>query len=311
MTASSLNEAQHDGRRRNIGGSDVAALLGLSKWKSPVDLWLEKTGRAAPDDISGNPAVQAGIRMESAILNWFVDETGIEVTTTDVIHKHPEYERLVANPDGLALPIDAGVEVKTSSAWMQQDWGPYEYGSQDYGSDVPLPYVCQCLHYMSVFDVSKWYLAALIGGNDFRVYLLERDREFEKELIRRELEFIAHLDNDVPPEPTSVADVVRLHPSSAVEEILADSSIEPWLNKVSEADRNAKGWVAKKEEAKTRIADYMGDAGRLVGTDGATLVNFKDQTTTRLDTTRLKKERPEIYSEYAKVSTTRPMRLNI
>ena len=309
-----LTPDQHAARERNIGGSDVAALLGLSKWKTPVDLWMEKTGRREQEDISGNPAVQAGIRMEGAILDWFADETGKRVLRpkeNDGPWQHPEHPRLVGHADGLCVDEKAGVEIKTASAWVQQDWGVYDYGSQDYGDGVPLAYTCQCLHYMSVYDLPRWYVAVLIGGNDFRVFVLERDADFEKELLRRELEFLAHVDSDVPPEPTSVADVVSLHPMANVEQVMAGEDIEPWLNKAAEADQHQKGWKKQLDEAKTRIADYMGDAGKLVDSSGATLANFREQQSRRIDTTRLKKERPDIYDEYAKVSTTRPMRLYV
>lgn len=308
-----LTENQHAARARNIGGSDVAALLGLSKWKTPVDLWMEKTGRKPAEDISGNPAVQAGIRMEGAVLEWFADETGIPVlrpADDEPPKQHPEHPRLVGHADGLCSEEPAGVEVKTASAWVQQDWGAYDYGSQEYGDGVPLAYVCQCLHYMSIFDLPRWYVAALIGGNDFRVYALDRDREFEQEVVRRSLEFLAHVDSDVPPEPTTIGDVVTLHPMATVEEVMAGEDIEPWLAKAAEADQNSKGWKKQLDEAKTRIADYMGEAGKLVDSSGHTLANFREQQSRRIDTTRLKKERPEIYAEYAKVSTTRPMRLN-
>ena len=63
-------------RTKFIGGSDAAAVVGLSRWKSPIELWAEKTGQVEPEDVSDKMAVRVGKKLESAVAEFFEEETG-------------------------------------------------------------------------------------------------------------------------------------------------------------------------------------------------------------------------------------------
>lgn len=314
MTKSSLPPGSKEKRRFGLGGSDVGTVLGLNKWKSPIDLWMEKTGRSEPADIGDLPHVHWGIVLEPVVRSAFETETGLTVHDAGGIAYWSQDKRILGHADGLVVDDDgdvfAGFEAKTASAWTQQDWGPYDIGSREYGNNVPLSYLCQCLHYMIVYDLPRWYLAVLIGGFDFRVYHIERDPELEKELLRRELEFLAHVEHDTPPEATSIADVVTLYPKSLPREVVADGFVMGLLEKASEADSNGKQWRGIADGAKKDIAAFMGDAEKLVDSSGATLATFASHERTSIDSARLKAERPDVYAEFSKTSTVRPFRIN-
>lgn len=310
MTKTTLPPGSKEKRKFGVGGSDVGALLGLNKWKSPVDLWMEKTGRVEPPDIGDKPHVHWGIVLEPVVTQAFIDETGIEVVDAGGIAYHKDDKRLLGHADGLCMGEPAGFEAKTASAWTQQDWGPYEIGSMEFGNDLPLSYLCQCIHYMMVYDLPRWYLAVLIGGMDFRVYAIDYDAELARELMRRELEFLAHVEHDTPPEATSIADVVSLYPTSAPKQIVAEGHVLHHLEKLAEADDAGKRWNASGKEHKTAVAAFMGDAEKLVDSSGATLATFASHDRTSVDSARLKRERPEIYTEYSKTTTVRPFRLS-
>lgn len=142
-------------RNAGIGGSDVAAIMGLSPWKSPLEVWLEKTHRREPEDISHREAVAMGTELEETVLHMYRK-------------RHPERRPHRANASLTAIgrpwalasldgithdnELGAGVlEIKTGS--KESEW---EEG-------VPIHYLTQVVHYMSVTGYRFADVVALIG----------------------------------------------------------------------------------------------------------------------------------------------------
>lgn len=162
------DEEWREARKHGIGGSDVGAVMGLSKWKSPLEVWLEKTGRAEPPDLSGKESVEWGNRLEPLVADKFAE-------------MHPEYRVLrknctmvskarpwaFANIDReLRGPEGRGIlECKTAGLRSDKDWvfGPPEH------------YLCQMQHYLSVTGWDFAWCAVLIGGQEYREYFFRRD----------------------------------------------------------------------------------------------------------------------------------------
>ena len=149
-------------RKQGIGGSDVAAILGISKWKSAIDLWLDKTNQT-DDTAEENEAMQWGNIMEPVIRNHFAEVTGKKVVEVHAMLQHPKYPFMLADVDGVTTD-DKGnpaiLEIKTASEYKRGDW---EDG-------VPAYYQTQVQHYLFVTGVMKAYVAVLIGGNCFKVF---------------------------------------------------------------------------------------------------------------------------------------------
>jgi len=189
-------------RRRGIGGSDAAAILGLSPWETSFSIWLEKTGGAQtkkqvePDRVvvvrrfsgAGVAAVPAsnrtepmwwGLALEDIVAKRYTEKTGLKVWKPEKLMQHPEHDCLIATPDFLVIGEERGLEIKTANAWADTGWGPE-------GTDeIPRHYLVQCLHYMAVTGFPVWDIAVLIGGSDFRIYTVRRDAVFEEILISR------------------------------------------------------------------------------------------------------------------------------
>ena len=179
--------------RRGIGGSQAAAAVGLNRWCAPIQLWQQLTeGFEQPE----NPAMKWGKILEAPIRQEYADQMGVRV----VVPKEPVYrdEWKRAHPDGLVVDADdqptRGLEVKTAGAHLADEWG-------DAGTDqVPIHYAVQCAWYMHVTDLPRWDLVTLIGGRDFRPYRLERDLEFEADLVAGAEEFwLRYVLPGVPP----------------------------------------------------------------------------------------------------------------
>ncbi len=86
-------------RRGGIGSSDAAAAVGLSPYKSPLELWLEKTGRKEGPDLSGSEAVFWGTTLEAIVANVYANRTGNKVRRVNAVLQHPDHPFMLANLD--------------------------------------------------------------------------------------------------------------------------------------------------------------------------------------------------------------------
>lgn len=275
-------------RRKGLGGSDAAAACGLSKWKTPLELYLEKIGETA--DADENDAMYRGRVLEPSVRQWYCDVTGRMVLTPKEIICHPSRPFLLASLDGIADPGEIIVDFKT--ARNRTGWG-------DPGTDeVPLEYLCQVQHYMAVADLGRAELAVLFGDFEFSIYPVEADTEFQTLLIEREAEFWDAVQRRQPPEITSLEDVRRRWPiacKDAYRGTLDDAavacrlaSIKACIKRLEELEE------ATKAELQTCIADH--DGLEVAGEIFATWKNVKSGT--RFDAKRMQKDHPELCAQY-------------
>lgn len=209
MSVSPINrEAWLQERRKGIGGSDAAALLGLNPYKTPYVLWADKTGRLpeAPD----NEAMRQGRDLEDYVAQRFMEESGKKVRRKNSISYSKQYPWALANIDRVVINEDAGLECKTTSVLNLKRYKNGEY---------PVEFYCQCMHYMAVTGSKKWYLAVLVFGRDFMIYEIERDEEEITALMEAEKHFWEeYVGKDVPPPMDGQAAT-----SEAIRTIYADS----------------------------------------------------------------------------------------
>src|SRR5690554_2691682 len=151
-------------RRKGIGGSDAAAIAGLSRYRSPIQVYMDKLGLIEPPE--ENEAMYWGRKLEDIVAEEFSIRTGLKVRRRNAILQHPEYPFMLANVDRLIVGKNEGLECKTTSAYRADEW-------KDDG--IPWEYAIQCYHYMAVTGYKAWWIAALIGGNQFIYKRIERD----------------------------------------------------------------------------------------------------------------------------------------
>ena len=160
-------------RKAGIGGSDCAAAIGLSRWKSPFQLWSEKTDRIIPT--KAGEAAYWGSVMEPILRTEFIKRTNLEVHECPFFLRSKEHKHMLANIDGYVKNEDGSfsvLEIKTANAYAVQDW-------QD---GLPIEYYAQIMHYMVVTGMSSTYVAVLLGGNEFRIQKYDRDEDMIKHL---------------------------------------------------------------------------------------------------------------------------------
>ena len=163
-TADMSHEEWLEERKRTIGGSEIGAILGLNPWQSAYSLWAERTGRIPAFD--GNLQTKLGTFLEEFVARLFEESSGKKVQRTNYIYRNDDYPLLHASPDRLLVSEDAGLEIKTTSAYNS---GKFK------GEDFPGQYYAQAVQYMAVTQRRQWYIAVLVGNTDFHIYHLHRD----------------------------------------------------------------------------------------------------------------------------------------
>jgi len=173
--------AWHEQRRQGIGGSEAGRIM-TGDWH---DLWLEKTGRKEPDDLTWVLPVQIGSITEDLNRRWFEHHTGIDVSTFGCDHLvHPDLAFMRANLDGFC---HGGIfEAKHVSAFVK----PEDIVSRAYA---------QCQHNMLVAGLPVAYLSVFFGTLKWDWFTIEADPEYQAELMARETEFWAHVEQDLEP----------------------------------------------------------------------------------------------------------------
>lgn len=285
-------------RRKGIGGSDVAAIMGLNPWKTPFRVYQEK--RKEVEDWQGNEATDWGKRMEPAIRQWYSDQTGRPVRLPDKILYHEKYPFLLANLDGFTDDRRV-VEIKTARSG--QDWGKPGTG------EIPDYYILQVQHYMTVtsFDVTD--VAVSIGGGSPCLYEVEADTELQELIIDACTKFWERVQAGNPPDPVSYADAVQRYGKSKAEGVLIASEKEADIVERLRAVRLQIGTLeAQEEQYKGDLIKYLGDIGdTLVLSDGTPLVTYKLAKGRKgFDVKALQKELPDVYEKF--IATGEPSR---
>ena len=189
-------------RQRGIGSSDAAAAVGLSPYKSPLTLWLEKTGRQLPEDVSGKEAVVWGTVLEPVLARVYAERTGRRVRRVNAVLQHPGHAFMLANLDREVVGEAAGpgvLEIKTAGWHSAPQW---EDG-------IPVACQCQVLHQLAVTGHAWADVAVLVGGQDFRIWRVERDEAKIADLIEREAAFWQAVQTDQQPMPDGSDDAGR------------------------------------------------------------------------------------------------------
>lgn len=264
-------------RQRGLGGSDIAAILGVSPYKTAVSVYVEKTSPIK--DEPPNAVQQRGIDMEPVVAAWYERETGNIVRTPDKpFMVHLAHPFLVAHPDRFAedpkTGAQTGLECKTSHPMAAKDFG--ENGTDQ----VPHGYILQCQHYMLVTGYDRWDLAVWIGLDDHRWYTINRNEKLINLIIREAGRFWSDfvLPRKPPPPDSSEAtkELLRhLYPDNIVVETIATPEILKECEYLAELRTKRKELDDNEEFVKHRIQAYMGEAGTLIAPDGALLATWK------------------------------------
>lgn len=281
-----------DERRKGVGGSDIAAIMGLSPWKTAYQVYREK--RKEVESWQGNEATEWGKRMEPAIRQWYSDTTGRPVRLPEKIITHSRYPFMLASLDGFTDDKRV-VEIKTARSG--KGWG--EPGS----AEVPDYYLLQVQHYMVVTGFEVADIPVSIGGGSPCLYEVPGDRELQELIIEAAAAFWRRVVDGNPPDPVSYADAVhRFGFSSAQGSVVASQGDIAAVEELRSVRDKLKALEEREEELRGKIILSLGERGdTLIGMDGRQLVTYKIGNGRSLfDAKALERNEPEIYQKYVK-----------
>ena len=281
-------------RRKGIGGSDIAAVLGLSPWKTAYQVYQEK--RKEVDDWKGNEATDWGKRLEPVLRQWYSDTTGRAVRMPEKIICHGKYPYMLASLDGFTDDRRI-VEIKT--ARHGKGWGAP--GT----NEIPDYYALQCQHYMVVTGYEVTDVPVTIGGGSPELYEVPADREVQEMILEAAAEFWRRVENGDPPEPKSYADVVsRYGASRGAGAVYADEADIAKVASLRDVRQRIAELEAFEDDLKAGLIKKIGDSHDvMVDADGRALVTYKlARPASRFDSKTFEKEHPELYKSYLKTS---------
>jgi len=276
-----------------IGGSDAAAIVGVSAWKTPYQVYLEKVGEKAPDDLSGNERVYWGTVLEELVADEYAKRTESKIRRVNRLVRHSKYLFLGAHIDRDILNTDRILEVKTAGSG--RDWG--EAGTDE----IPDHYLPQVLHYMLVTGAVACDVAVLIAGSDFRIYTVERNEEMIAYLLEQELEFWARVEERDPPEATSPDDAKLAYPLAHEGTVIAERPDYQSAYELTRINTQIKGLEANADVHKARLMARMGESGDTLVYGTKKIATWKSQAgRTSVDSKLLKANYPEAYEQCKK-----------
>lgn len=279
-------------RKTGLGGSDIGAICGVNKYSSPIKIFQYKT----TDIISqvDNEATRIGRDLEDYCAKRFTESTGLKVRRSNYMYRSVEHPFMVADVDRLIVGEDAGLECKTTNILNTSAWK---------NGQIPLSYVMQCYHYMYCTGKRTWYIACVIMGKEFVYRKLEWNDEIINNLIAIESNFWNnHVLKKVMPEPDGSDScgkaILDLFPEAEPESYV---ELKGFKDKLIRRD-NLIAEIAELNREVNKIEQevQLSMKGIEFATTGSHNIKWHNVESTRLDTQKLRKEKPEIYNMFAK-----------
>lgn len=291
-------------RKQGIGSSDAAAAVGLHPYKSPLQLWLEKTGRDGnlptvdPEDDSS--PMYWGTLLEPIVAAHYTRRTGHRVRRVNAVLQHPEHPWMLANLDRevVGAPDVQILECKTAGI----------HGARLWRDGVPEYVQLQVMHQLAVTGKAAADVAVLLGGQDLQVFRINRDETLIAQLMALERQFWGYVERDEPPpaDGSDSADLALryLYPqdSGVTLDLSADLEMSAVFSDLLALRQVITTQAALESQCKQRIQQRMGEATRAVFENGEVSWKRSKESAT-VDTARLLKDHPEMAQTYA---VTRP-----
>jgi putative phage-type endonuclease len=285
-----------DARRKGIGGSDAGAILGVNKYKTPLDVYLDNTGQAP--DIEDNDAMYWGRALEDIVAYEYAKRTGKKVRRNNAILVHPEHKFMLANLDREIVGEPGILEIKTAA--RADDWG--EPGSDE----VPESYLAQVMHYMAVTGAQFADIAVLIAGRKFQTYTIQRDDQLIEHMIDVERDFWENnVYRLVPPDAKTMADLNNRWRVDSGAALVASVELHQKIKFLQALRDKEKQIQEERKELEFMIKEEMAEMSEILDDQGNRLVTWKARQSKRFDTKKFRENHADLADQYTVESTSR------
>lgn len=289
-------------RAKYLGGSDVAGILGISPWRTPLDVYLDKVQpRKDPPSPAKQKIFSRGQRMEPYVIDLLSEETGLVIAKRGERYLDPEFSFIAAEIDAEAESGE-NIEIKTCSPFKAREWGEQQTDA------IPVHYTAQAMHGLMVTGKKVCVFGVLIGADDFRVYRVERDDETIGAIREKEVQFWGMVTSLTPPPLTAVSDVMRIFDRDVGTGIEADGKALDALLQLRELQARRREITEEIEFAEQKLKIFMQD-NSYISLQGKQLATWRTQSSTRFDIAAFKEAHPALYDAFKKTSKSRVFRI--
>lgn len=287
-------------RQHYIGGGDIPAILGISPYSTPLELFLRKRGAT---EIPDNPVLRRGRRLEPYVRDIYAEETGRKIfAPAFVIGSEPW---IGGNIDGMsgAPTADRVLEIKTANEFTRRDWG--EQGTDQ----IPVYYTAQIQWYLMITRFARADLAALIGLDDFRIFTVEADVGLQEWLLVKARAFWQRIHDNDPPPAVSEEDLRLLFPQHQTGAVVEADDVDCGIvSELRMLRQQAKELEDREATLRMSIEAKIGPAEALV-LDGKPLATWKTQNRKAIDVKALRAERADVAEAFERTTSCRVFRL--
>lgn len=296
-------------RRTYLGSSDISAVLGLSPWATPLDVYLAKIGEPRQIDADKERLFRRGKRLEPVVLEMLAEETGIAIAARNCRYRDPEHPFLAAEIDAEA-EIDGervNIEVKTVHPFAADQFGEMDT------DEIPIQYAAQAMYGLMVTGRRRTMFAVLFGSDNLTTYRIDRDEDTISGIREKAVRFWReHVEAEIPPEPIVLEDVYRLMRRDQDTIFEADESLAELVRDFDLAKAQARAATERAEEIKFHIGrEVLGEP--LVSTPsrqpkhviqraGSPILTIGYQEQGRIDTDAIRRLHPEIAAACTRTS---------
>lgn len=288
------------GAKGFLGCSAWASAMGMSEFKdsTPRSAYHRFIGDAPAPTEELQAIYDRGHRWEEYVAKEIMSQFGYKLKRVNSAYVHPVKHSLVCHPDRLQIGlIDGkriGVEIKTSSVFMNKKWG------DENTDEVPMDYYIQCLGYMACGVCDEVHL---FRCSDFKLmrYIIKYDEEKIAKMEAMLFPVIDSFENGVEPNPSNWKEITSTF-TDPKDDLVADESIEALCDEYDKARDEEKEAKKHKESVRDVIVSKMAGKRRIVTKTGRPLHTYSMSMTTSFDMDSFKADNPELYSKYSSKS---------
>lgn len=292
-----LTDKQKLEREASLGSSDAPIVAGVSPYCSALELYYKLHGELPRYSDDDSEAMEWGNRLEAVVAAAFAEKTGAKIRRIGTV-RHKRHPFICANLDYEIVGSEKGpgvLEIKTRDRGDLARWD---------GSGIPDDISLQVAHQLAASNREWAKVAVLFGGQQFRIYEVQRDKEIEEYLIELEARFMLRVSKGEPPDhtwtPETVGMLKKLYPTDSGQTIELPDRALTLIGQFRQAKDDLDEVETQKAEAEGALKSMMGDAS--LATVPGWQVSWKSTKASRkFDADRFEQEQPALYAEYQKI----------
>ncbi len=264
-----LTSEQKEQRKLGLGATDCAAVMGLSPYRTPYELWMIKTGRAEESAILNEDRLRLRHAHEETIAREYAFRHNVKLKRVNKTTIHKRLPFMLCNLDRVVIGQKRIIECKSSSGFMRNTWG--ENGSDE----APLYYILQVQHQLACSEYDDAEIAALIDIDDYRVFSQPRNEKIiEKIEAACENFWVNHVLKDIPPAPTNRNDLKLMYPSNNGNLIEATPDVLSYIDEINKIKGDIKILDNEQIKIEKEVIEFIAENDGISYEDSI-LVTFK------------------------------------